>query len=134
MIEHENCEWHKLVKNLCDEWNEECEPKCDSYGHDEACAAVEMRNAMQKRRLRYEKAEKALSEFRQATTDLAKAFRKLENGGFINSYEPDNQAECDHYCFIAHQAIERIVALTKPSEPSHGAPEASTTAARRGDT
>ncbi len=37
--------WHRIVKNICEEWNETCEPLCDSYMHDENCKAVSIATA-----------------------------------------------------------------------------------------
>jgi len=31
-----------LLKDLCDEWDEDCEESCDSYGHDEICRSVNL--------------------------------------------------------------------------------------------
>lgn len=42
----------QLVKELCDEWNEDCEKECSSYGHDEKCASVNL--AVAKRNLNNE--------------------------------------------------------------------------------
>jgi regulator of replication initiation timing len=31
-----------LLKDLCDEWDEDCEESCDGYGHDEMCRSVNL--------------------------------------------------------------------------------------------
>ena len=51
-----------LVKEICEEWNEDCEPCCNSYGHDENCRAVHISAAKRALRERAEKAEAQLAE------------------------------------------------------------------------
>lgn len=48
-IEAERDKWHNLVKSLCDEWNDECPPGCDSYAHEDDCGATSITVAMRKR-------------------------------------------------------------------------------------
>ena len=44
-----------VVKDICAEWHEDCEPCCDSYGHDEHCRATSI--AAAKRALNAEVAQ-----------------------------------------------------------------------------
>lgn len=48
-VEAERDKWHNLVKSLCDEWNDECPPGCDSYAHEDDCGATSITVAMRKR-------------------------------------------------------------------------------------
>lgn len=48
-VEAERDRWHSLVKSLCDEWNDECPPGCDSYAHEDDCGATSITVAMRKR-------------------------------------------------------------------------------------
>ena len=41
-----------LVKDICEEWNEDCDPECDSIGHTGTCKAVDISEA--KRAMREE--------------------------------------------------------------------------------
>lgn len=41
----ENVNLKALLKDICDEWNEGCDPACDSYGHEKTCKSVNIANA-----------------------------------------------------------------------------------------
>jgi hypothetical protein len=60
-----------VLKTLCEEWNDDCEPECDSVAHEPDCAATNMIEAMRKRRLRYEYAE-------QRSAEAEKIFKELD--------------------------------------------------------
>jgi|SRR3990167_863321 len=44
-----------LLKDLCEEWNEDCDPDCSSYGHSHTCQSTNIVQA--KRAMREEIAE-----------------------------------------------------------------------------
>ena len=78
-LEQERDNAKQLVKEICAEWHEDCEPCCDSYGHDENCRAVNIaaaKRAMQDEIKRLRTAEQhALSVVRaqQETEDKLRA-------------------------------------------------------------
>lgn len=49
--------WHRVVKDIYEEWNEACDEKCDSYGHTETCKATNIAQAKHALRERAEQAE-----------------------------------------------------------------------------
>lgn len=51
-------------------------------------------------------------EFRQAAVDLAKAFTKIDDNDFINSYEASDEAACAHLKGIARAAAGTIRRLS----------------------
>lgn len=75
----------ELVKDLCAEWNEDCNETCDSYAHDETCRAVNIAEA--KRAMREEIAQ--LRAELSALRDVAEAAREFRTGyektSFTNS-------------------------------------------------
>ncbi len=59
--------WHKVCKEICEEWNEDCDPECDSVSHTETCKAVFIAQAKRALRERAEEAERQLKELQNAT-------------------------------------------------------------------
>lgn len=53
-----------------------------------------------------------MTELEQAAVDLAKAYWRLDKGGFINAYDPQDQGECDHLQGIANTAMKTIARLS----------------------
>jgi hypothetical protein len=44
-IKKENENLHLLLKDICGEWNEDCDEACDSWGHTETCKMVSIAEA-----------------------------------------------------------------------------------------
>lgn len=60
------------------------------------------------------------AEFKQAAVDLAKAFMKIDDNDFINSYEASDEAACAHLKGIAREAaakIRRLALQAKEVQP-----------------
>lgn len=84
-VEAERDTARAVVMDICKEWHEDCEPCCDSFGHDEKCKAVFI--AAAKRALR-DRAEKAEADAER----LAQLLRYIKTNRyrcFIPSYEGD---------------------------------------------
>lgn len=58
------------------------------------------------------------AEFRQAAVDLAKAFMKIDDNDFINSYEASDEAACAHLKGIAREAAGTIRRLSQQASTS----------------
>ena len=67
----------KLVRDICAEWQEPCEPCCDSYGHDENCRATNIAAA-----------KKALQQERDAARVENERLRALlkESAEYLNDF------------------------------------------------
>lgn len=59
------------------------------------------------------------TEFEQAAIDLAKAFMKIDDNDFINSYEANDEAACAHLKGIAREAAGTIRRLSSLNGESH---------------
>lgn len=58
-----------LIKDICEQWNEDCEESCDSYAHSENCKATDIGNA-----------KKALKEENIKLRNTIKAYQILTQG------------------------------------------------------
>jgi hypothetical protein len=62
--------------------------------------------------------DKANGELIEAATDLAKAFNLIDNNDFINSYESNDEAACQHWRGIAREAVKKVARLSVLNTPS----------------
>jgi len=53
------------LKDICEEWNEDCDPQCDSHGHTETCKATNIANAKRAMLERAEAAEQRAAELQR---------------------------------------------------------------------
>lgn len=98
-------------KELCQEWNEDCEPDCDSYGHSGKCKAVDLANA--KRALNAER-----DQLRRERDSLQKRLNdqllrwQVSEGKFVAEKESDLRSKLAW----AMEALEFIAAESVPLE------------------
>ncbi len=85
-----------VLLDICAEWNEDCDPACDSYGHTETCKATNIANAKRALRERAESAEARLKEAREALEKVA--------------FKPGDWLEIAHinYCRFCHYSRDWI--------------------------
>lgn len=62
-----------LLKDICDNWNEPCEPSCDSYGHDDKCKATDIGVAKRALHARVATLEAALREIAGELCEIARS-------------------------------------------------------------
>lgn len=75
--ERERDNVQKLLKDFCAEWNEECEPDCDSWGHSDECRAIHLIEAKRALNARAEKAEARLAEVEGANVKMRAAIEMV---------------------------------------------------------
>lgn len=61
----------KLLREICNEWKEDCNPTCDSYAHDDNCPAVNIKDAFRVKNERINELEKKLNVAIEGLEELA---------------------------------------------------------------
>lgn len=83
-----------LLKDLCDEWDEDCEESCDSYGHDEMCRSVNLIQAKTS-------LNEQIKEVVQDNNRLEKENTRLREA--LEFYADRNNCNNPESCFIYEQ-------------------------------
>src|SRR3990167_6881555 len=64
-----------LLKDLCEEWNEDCDPDCSSYGHSHTCKSTHISEAKRARGEEIAEYRKALEFYGERSTWCSRSGR-----------------------------------------------------------
>ena len=77
----------QLLKEICDEWNEDCDESCDSYSHAETCKATNIANAKKALQEEIQKLKTENDQLRKALQKIAEKTNIHDGFSSINYHE-----------------------------------------------
>lgn len=103
------------LKYICGEWNEDCEPTCDSFCHDENCRSSNIGEAKKAMRLTIESQAARITALESALSPFATSEYPDYVARLASSYcAPEVKAEISAMFIRGHDKARAVMAAKEP--------------------